>query len=287
MRTLTIVLVFLFLSTAIVAQDKAVSSPKMPQVMARLVQNELYYGQKLEISYDKGKIWQQITWLDRQNCEPAVQTVSFDWSDDGWLMIVADKIPDDGKVSQRDFHDYLGVYDPLTKIIYWLVGYEKKYCQVASLKMDTVENAHWDGPNVISYKLIHLPMSEFAENQKKVVLTPDVLATLNQDLVPGIINFGYQLMAAKNQTEINNLIQQIDPATRLIAKKYFSDYLKYYALSKWSIHSSPLRIKNEIGVPFVLNDLTIYKKYKVAVPLFSLTYNITKKTYSFDFNPDE
>ena len=57
MRTLTIVLVFLFLSTAIVAQDKAVSSPKMPQVMARLVQNELYYGQKLEISYDKGKIW--------------------------------------------------------------------------------------------------------------------------------------------------------------------------------------------------------------------------------------
>lgn len=217
--------VLLFAATG-QANTAARISPANKAILAKIIKTT-DAGQQLFVSYDKGKNWERITWFGGKG-----QVVNILWSSAGRLAIGVLNTSLQIKIVDNDFADALGVFNPATKVIYWVDG-----CYADPKKdMETLSKIKWLGANVISYDDFHLPMSEHALYHKSLKLTPEFLARAKQDSTPQISHFASELMISmtwKNGWE--PFAAQITPKTRgrflKFCKMWHNTMATYFAVS--------------------------------------------------------
>jgi hypothetical protein len=239
MRILTILSVLVFLSATVFAAETVFVSPVNPKISAKIAKTN-NDGQQLFVSYDGGKSFNQATWMSWPENQNRVsgQAVSCQWSAKGLLLIEFDNLTTEEKYHRNNPTDgsSAGVFDPTTKIIYWLLGNLGWQDGTYVDQLDHATQPKWIGPETISYRTGRCHANDFKGEEKKIILAPELLKKSNQDSTYYMVCFMANMLKAEGTNDFTDYyLARIYPADRSDFKKFCDSHRalvpKYYELS--------------------------------------------------------
>ena len=233
MRSITMLIAILNLSGALLAAEQVMISPVNTKILAKIAKDEVR-DKEIFVSFNGGNKFDQITWPNwpkDKNCTGG-QALSCQWSSKGWLLIEFNNRGDKYDRTISIEPTSLGVFDPTSKIIYWIAG-----CQAKSGNKGIDESTppKWIGPDTILYRTVHSKDDGYKGIEKKVTLSPSLLKNMNQDLEYYLSCFVNDMLKATRSKNYSTYLAKIYPKDRATIKKFCNRHQelvhKYYILN--------------------------------------------------------